>query len=195
MSSILKTLGALVALVVMVTTIGAATTKMVPMEVLTEPTYFSNNGELHLDCQTLFYEGGKSVGEQQLFGMENKTIVGAVKTQHIEPTELTYSRVNGKTTVQGGEPRALERFEGQSHNGMDQVQVTNDSVTVFVARESTTYFEGLSLHSDGKNMQGFGITWMIGPDEIGYAFVLPQYVDYVLDEFVVGGPHDATFQG
>jgi hypothetical protein len=49
--------------------------------VIDRPT--SDTGDLHLNCETLYYEGSKAGMDEQAFGFENGTAIGKLITSTV----------------------------------------------------------------------------------------------------------------
>lgn len=197
----------LILLATLVPAVSAGVTeKLVMMPSISVPKYYTDAGELHLNETKLYFMPGGEPGVPQMFGDENRTVMGLVLSIPVEREEVTYSRVNGQTVRNGGLSLAAVAFDKISHEGMDEVFVTNESLSIYVGRESCksysitndipgVYIPALQLLNGDEPIPAFVITWISNPDTINYAFVMPQYIDYVLDQFVICPPLTSKFQG
>ena len=201
-----------VVLILLATTITPAvsvevTGQLVMMPTISVPKYYTDAGELHLNETKLYFMPGGEKGIPQMFGDENRSVMGLVLSIPIDREEITYSRVDGKTVMNGGRSLAPVAFEKIDHSGMDALTVTSESLTIYVGKESCKSFKvsedipgaynipTLQLLDGDEPISGFVITWLSNPDTINYAFVMPQYVDYVLEQFVLCPPLTTRFQG
>jgi hypothetical protein len=117
----------------------------------------NTNGELHLNCQKLFYDTARPL---QHYGLENGTVIGQIKTENIGDDNVLSPNPNGEHTV-------------DVLNGKAKVIVTNEP--------------------DTRGM--YYIAYTIKPGVIAKATVDSKYLDFVLNQFVIGGETDPEFLG